>query len=195
MNSISQAAAILGSVGGSSGIGKSKARSSEVSRNAVMKRWKNSPTVEERFWSNVDQKSSDECWPWKLAPTSGGYGRMKIRGKMISSHRLSWSIAYGPIPEGRYICHRCDNKICCNPHHLYCGTPKSNAEDARIRGRLVAPCGERNGMHKLTNAQALEIRRMNPMSKDFEEIGKRYGVSRGTIENIVYKSHWKSIGD
>lgn len=69
------------------------------------------------------------CLEWKGAKNRGGYGIFSRNGKHISAHREMYKCTYGPIPEGLMICHRCNNRACINPDHLYAGTAYDNARD------------------------------------------------------------------
>lgn len=90
------------------------------------------------FWSKVDKTLGDDaCWQWMDGLHMRGYGRMRIKGKRENAHRIAWLIANGgDIPKGLYVCHTCDNRACCNPAHLYLGTPKDNVDDMVTRGRI-----------------------------------------------------------
>jgi hypothetical protein len=88
-----------------------------------------------KFWAAVKRLSAAECWPWKNAVSSSGYGRVAIGGVQLNAHRVAWSLVYGLIPESMFILHTCDNRRCCNPAHLYPGTVERNAADMVKRGR------------------------------------------------------------
>ena len=90
----------------------------------------------ERFWEKVSKGDSGECWPWMACRQHTGYGWFTIRrGKQMRANRLAWILTNGDIPEGRKVCHRCDNPSCCNPQHLFIGTQRDNMVDMTNKGR------------------------------------------------------------
>jgi len=98
---------------------------------------------EERFWSKVDIKEKDDCWNW-MACSRGisGYGCIRVGNKVINSHRIAWILSNGKIPEGLWVLHKCkQNRLCCNPNHLYLGTQFNNMRDSIKDGtnRLLFP--------------------------------------------------------
>ena len=87
------------------------------------------------FWEKVDKKSNEECWEWKGNISPNGYGRLG----QILAHRISWKLHFGTIPFGKFILHKCNNKICVNPNlgHLYLGTKSDNAKDRERNNRRI----------------------------------------------------------
>jgi hypothetical protein len=107
----------------------------------------------------------------------------------ISAHRASWVIHFGDIPEGMYVCHRCDNPPCVNPAHLFLGSPLDNQTDRIAKGRGAA--GEQNPAHKLCRSQVNEIRELHRMGLRGNKLAERYSVSTDTISSIVNYHTWK----
>ena len=89
------------------------------------------------FWSRVDKRGEGECWPWVGGIDTGGYGHATFFGASFQAHRLAWEFAHGQIPASMLICHTCDNPPCCNPNHLFLGTPADNMRDMQKKGRGV----------------------------------------------------------
>jgi hypothetical protein len=174
-----------------------------------------------RYWSNVKVAEPDECWPWKASFRRDGYGQMMVNYRKYGTHRLAWLLAKGTIPEGLFVCHKCDNKACCNPNHLFLGTQEDNFNDMVQKGRQArgeslgnriranAPRGDRNGLrlhpesvprgelsgtHKLKEWQVLEIRRVyKQKSSTMQTLADKYEVSITEVFRIIHRRRWCHI--
>ncbi len=175
-------------------------------RRGLSGHWTASP--EERFWSKVERRGADECWPWRAYQDPLGYGALRWDGKVEDAHRVSWRLANGPIPEGLGVLHRCDNPECVNPQHLFLGTPGDNARDrvqkgrnADIKGdrnpsrihRLSMPRGEGHTSAKLTEQQVRAIRNAAASGTSCCELGRQYGLNNASIGRIVRRITWRHV--
>lgn len=156
-------------------------------------------SLEFRFWSKVQKSESPNgCWTWQASINSGGYGLFNSGiangGKIDRAHRVSWTLTNGPIPDGLDVLHRCDNRKCVRPDHLWLGTQRDNTMDCERKGRAIHPRGEEHGRRKLTSEQVLEIRRLH----DAENLGcvrlsRMFNVSANNIKLILRRKYWNHI--
>lgn len=139
--------------------------------------------LEKKFWSKVNIKSDEECWEWTKGARHG-YGEFYDAGKIIAAHRFAWEFYHKcKIPEGKLILHRCDNRPCYNPLHLYAGTYSNNAQDMLRRNRgnkhIVA-----FKLSKISANQITQIRKLLKTDLTQDDIANMMGVPRPTVSRI-----------
>jgi hypothetical protein len=145
----------------------------------------------EQFWNNVTMGSPTECWLWQKCANTSGYGRLYLGEVAWSAHRLAYTDKVGPIPDGKIVCHTCDNPLCCNPAHLFLGTDQDNATDRSQKNRSARQKGTTNPANKLTEQQVLDIRAEHAMGiSGYKKLGKKYGVHAQTICDIIKRKVW-----
>jgi len=144
------------------------------------------------FLSKVDVKrfNSKECWPWKGAGKGNGYGHASYLGENIPAHRLSYKLFRGDIPEGMDVCHKCDNRWCVNPHHLFVGTRSENVADMVAKGR-----GDGGKRKHLKEVHIQEIRRRLNAGVKVSEISETMDIGAATINSIRRGDSYVGIGE
>lgn len=105
----------------------------------------------ERFWEKVDKTVESGCWEWRSSIRGNGYGAffthlIEEGRKAHGAHRFSWELEHGPIPNGLWVLHKCDNRICVNPDHLFLGDRTDNMRDCAEKGRIKT-IGKSNMTH------------------------------------------------
>ena len=152
---------------------------------------------DKKFWQNVNVTDNQEdCWEWQKGKYGNGYGQVNINGIKWYSHRFVFWITFGYLPElPRQVNHHCDNRCCCNPNHLYDGTPLDNTRDMLNRGRnrCGSATGSENRMAKLIERDIPKIRRMIVCGYTLEYIGNVFGVTDDTICMINTGKTWTHV--
>lgn len=154
------------------------------------------PGVADRFWSKVNIAAPDKCWEWQGAKKKGNYQacHFKVASYVtVSATRCAYTLATGEDPGVLWVLHHCDNPLCCNPSHLYLGTVKDNAADAKARNRYNPPClaGPDNPRAKMTAEQVEHVRALFAQGKSNVAIGQLLGVHHSTISKIRTGATWK----
>lgn len=144
-------------------------------------------SLAETFWKYAEVTDRG-CWGWRASVGSHGYGQITYLQQKYTAHRVSWELHFGSIPDGLCVLHRCDNRRCVNPNHLFLGTRKDNLEDMTAKGRRVR--GSKHGRSKLTEAEVLEIRSSNEPQR---VLAARYCVTPGAISLIKIRRNWREL--
>jgi hypothetical protein len=139
-------------------------------------------SLKDRFDEKYIPEPMSGCFIWTANVGSHGYGMMST-GKKVKevSHRISWKLFRGEIPDDLWVLHHCDNRLCVNPDHLFLGTQQDNIADATKKGRVASA---KNGKHphvKLTPDDVLYIRTSKERGKNLAE---KFGVCQGHISGI-----------
>lgn len=149
---------------------------------------------DERFWSKVDRSGGpDACWLWTKGTFNTGYGSVGTGPNSHiarGAHCVAWELAYGPIPDGLCILHRCDNRACCNPAHLFLGTRADNTSDMLAKEREAR--GARLS-RKLTEADVLSIRSRVASGETRASMAHEYGLSWAGIQSIILHKTWRHV--
>ena len=129
------------------------------------------------FWSRVDQSGGpDACWPWTGGRSGNGYGHVQWNGQQRGAHRIALMLSGTPIQDDQDTCHSCDNRICCNPRHLFAGSRSENMRDMWRKGRGFQPptmMGSANPMAVFSDEQVAEIRQLYTAGFTAQEIAAR----------------------
>ena len=143
------------------------------------------------FLSRISKQETG-CWHWTGYVMKNGYGVFRPAIGRLLAHRASYLIHFGPIPIGQHVCHKCDNRKCVNPDHLFSGTRQQNMDDAVAKNRMHP--GSKGGNSVLVESQVLEIRRLGATGLFSQrEIGAMFGVCRPLISMICSRKIWRHI--
>lgn len=149
-------------------------------------------SLTERFWNKV--KKTKGCWFWTGAILQvTGYGCFAANPNKLA-HRAAWEFINGAIPNGLCVLHRCDNRRCVNPDHLFLGTHQDNSDDMFKKGRNRQPKGEKSHRALLSNAQVRKIKKLYfPQKLGYRKLAKMFGVHFVTIGDIIRGTTWSHI--
>jgi len=160
----------------------------------------------ERFWPKVDK--TGVCWVWvgakRKANTPQPRGLFRYLGKNVSAHRVSWQMAYGVIPTGLFVCHKCDNSLCVRPDHLFLGTATDNMRDCAAKGRFFAQRhpekmhwvrkgGAQCRLSKLKEQDVILARKMRAEGYTLAAIAAAIGSKTNNVWRIVHDQTWRNV--
>lgn len=132
-------------------------------------------TLEEYLSQHVTPAEPDECWPWQGRLSPNGYGEACFKLARKGAHVFAYMAIHGAIPEGMCVLHTCDNKICCNPNHLWLGTLADNNRDRALKDRSY------NGHVQLTHDQIRTIRELRANNVPYGRITRMLGLEYSTV--------------
>jgi hypothetical protein len=160
-----------------------------------------------RFNEKVDRASDNECWLWLSATLRGGYGVFQIAGRTVKAHRVAYLLHTGEDPVGFLVCHRCDNRKCCNPNHLFKGSSLDNNADRDRKGRTShgpnhmghvpaenLPRGITHGMSKMNDDIVRRIRHEYASGNISQVVlSAKYGLHQTQISKIIRRLTWRHV--
>lgn len=144
--------------------------------------------------------SASGCWEWPGSTITNGYGTVAFGRRAYLLHRLSYEIFVNPVPRGQCVLHRCDNKLCYNPEHLFLGTKAENNADRHAKGRTA--CGETIARHmrgrlnvgaKLTDDDVRRIRTLCSNGTSQSAVAAQFSIDRSEISRIVSRERWAHV--
>jgi hypothetical protein len=146
--------------------------------------------IHERLKSKIVENKSTGCHEW-TGCTTGGYGQIEHNGKLDYTHRIAWKLLHGEIPDGLHVLHKCDNRKCVNPKHLFLGTHQDNIRDMIEKNRQAR--GSKCGSAILHENDISQIRKRFANGNSNKLIGIYFGVAPKTISNIKTGVTWKHV--
>lgn len=160
-------------------------------------------TEAERFWRKVDRsEGEDMCWTWMGGLFVAGYGMFYPENKdypikkysiPIPAHRYAFIAANGSIPDGRFVLHRCDNRRCVNPAHLFLGTHDENMADMAQKGRSHRPESRVRFAEKMCAASVKTLRERHQNGVSQRQLAKAFNISRSYVFDIVHRRKWAQV--
>ncbi len=163
---------------------------------------KREENIETRFARKVQRSAPDACWEWQGGIANTGYGQMSVRrpdGRwtMENTHRIAWKLVQGAIPAGQCVLHRCDNRKCVNPAHLFLGTKADNIADMVSKGRQAR--GEKKPLTTPLSAQCVAAIKaaLAPFTGNrvrrgvVRDLAEKFGVCRASVTNIGKGKTWR----
>lgn len=157
--------------------------------------------AQDSFWGHVTK--TETCWLYGRAKR---YHFVQRDGRTTTAHRYAWLITNGTIPLGLHVCHKCDNRQCVRPSHLFLGTPADNSADMARKGRAATgrrngkytkpectPRGEQTSNALLTTDDVLEIRAQRARGATLMALAEKYGVHFTTIHSASTGKNWRHL--
>ena len=148
------------------------------------------------FNRKIKKNNETGCWNWRGTLFHKGYGQFKNKsinkGVQLSASRASW-ILFVDKNIGRYdfVCHKCDNRRCANPDHLFIGSQKDNMKDCSDKGRINH--GEERPQSKLTESEVVEIRKLRQNGMGWGELAYKFNVAKNCVRSAALGKTWSHV--
>ena len=145
------------------------------------------------FLSKIEFDTNGGCWLWSGAKLNSGYGFLYVsKRKKVTTHRFSYQLFKGQIPDGLHVLHSCDVRMCVNPNHLRTGTDQDNVNDMMLRKRECR--GSNHPKAKLNDEKVIEIiKLLNEGKLSHQKIADNFEVGRQLISNINSGLKWTHL--
>jgi hypothetical protein len=141
-------------------------------------------TITSRIEKNTIRIPEAGCWLWTGSIRGKGYGQLTLPGRVqVGAHRAAYEVYVGPVPEGMYVLHKCDVPLCCNPAHLFIGTPKDNMQDCVEKGRLRP--GRVGAPRKVSDEQRITIAELRSQGMLQRQIAQQFGITQVRVSQLL----------
>lgn len=137
------------------------------------------------FWSLVEK--SEGCWIWSGNVGKDGYGKVTFSKRTLRAHRVSYAISNGVCIDslgGLLVCHKCDNRLCVSPNHLFSGSQLDNIRDMLSKKRERPPFGENHWNTKVSHNDVLSMRQLYASGNTQASIAFRFGVDQSHVSRV-----------
>lgn len=152
-----------------------------------------------RFWKYVRKNGPNGCWECERLDRKGYgrhyFGKKGLISKEFRAHRFLYFVTNPTADQSLMVLHRCDNRRCVNPDHMFLGTAKDNADDMISKGRAKHACGEANAVSRFTTEQILKAKELHASGLGYTRVGRIVGISKTHVRSIIKGRAWAHLGE